>query len=730
MVPHTRSYDAFGRYSLARRRAPIQPPCEVDPVGSPTCRAERVPKIPCLTQHINTSGAAAHWDAMDTAVGAVPRTPPRDALLTDADASPLPTPPRLSHVYAAGQDEPNTPTARPLRTDAESREHSTPHTSTTARTLRSSATAHTGPRGVGTGLRKLRSAVRTGSVHVPARRVLRYQDEEEAEDDENQPGHAAAARQDHSPPLPPAPPASAAGAARPDEVPAAREEGALRVPGRRDLDANPRSVSSPCVSSSIAAKSDVRAPAGAVRSSSTQLRSPPRERAPLAEIANVPSAAVPAPAAPIKPARDAERSAPSPEPVDFLHQMLVEAERQGRAQYTPPKRAGQKPMAKETTFRGCRFLKVQRAGEGGFSTVWQVRGPTAIPAAEQGGEVVRMEEVDESRQGYFAMKQVSLRRLEPESRDELIQEAQLLEQLAQQPGHERYILRYFGHRLNKDTLKIVRGERALTQLLELGEMDFSSVLKAHGPLTHAQICVYWRQMLEAVHFVHEKGNLVHTDLKPANFLLVRERLKLIDFGIAQKIPLGTIHISRDAIVGTPNYMAPEAIKIAKAHGRRVYKAGKASDVWSLGCILYQMVYGRPPFDRVAADRKLETIMDRGHVIAFPPHRVLDDPASERVDPCLLATLQATLRYDAAARATIPELLRDPLLHGGRGAPLGVDDDATVTISRRTLRELVVRLHAQSMQGELTAANAAERAERLFERLAAAAAPSAPPAPTT
>ena len=334
-----------------------------------------------------------------------------------------------------------------------------------------------------------------------------------------------------------------------------------------------------------------------------------------------------------------------------------------------------------TQFRGCRFLKVQRAGEGGFSTVWQVRGPTAIPAAEQGGEVVRMEEVDESRQGYFAMKQVSLRRLEPESRDELIQEAQLLEQLAQQPGHERYILRYFGHRLNKDTLKIVRGERALTQLLELGEMDFSSVLKAHGPLTHAQICVYWRQMLEAVHFVHEKGNLVHTDLKPANFLLVRERLKLIDFGIAQKIPLGTIHISRDAIVGTPNYMAPEAIKIAKAHGRRVYKAGKASDVWSLGCILYQMVYGRPPFDRVAADRKLETIMDRGHVIAFPPHRVLDDPASERVDPCLLATLQATLRYDAAARATIPELLRDPLLHGGRGAPLGVDDDATVTISR-------------------------------------------------
>ncbi|WFC96575.1 dual-specificity kinase [Malassezia brasiliensis] len=638
---------------------------------------------------------------MDIAVGAVPTTPPRDALLADADASPLPTPPRLSHVYAAGQDEPTTPTARPLRTDVESREHNTPHTSTAARTLRSSATAHTGPRSVGTGLRKLRSAVRTGSVHVPARRVLRYQDEEEAEDEENQPPSTATAQQSHSP-APPPPTAPAADAGRPYEPLPPREESALRPPVRRGVDAHPRSVSSPCVSSSVATKGDVHARSEAEQAPSAPLRSSPRERTPLAERANVPSAAAEARVPPAKSAHDAERSVPSPEPVDFLHQMLIEAERQGRAQYTPPQRAGQKPMAKETT--------------GGFSTVWQVRGPTAIPAAEQGGEVVRMEEVEESRQGYFAMKQVSLRRLEPESRDELIQEAQLLEQLAQQPGHEHYILRYFGHRLNKDTLKI---------LLELGEMDFSSVLKAHGPLTHTQICTYWRQMLEAVHFVHEKGNLVHTDLKPANFLLVRERLKLIDFGIAQKIPLGTIHISRDAIVGTPNYMAPEAIKIAKAHGRRVYKAGKASDVWSLGCILYQMVYGRPPFDRVAADRKLETIMDRGHVIAFPPHRVLDDPASERVDPCLLATLQATLRYDAEARATIPALLRDPLLHGGRGAPRGVDDDATVTISRRTLRELVVRLHAQSVQGELTDANAAERAERLFQRLAAAAGPAAP-----
>ena len=155
-------------------------------------------------------------------------------------------------------------------------------------------------------------------------------------------------------------------------------------------------------------------------------------------------------------------AAPAPEDearaFDYLQLMWEEAERQHQAGFVPSNPHHQKSMAKETTFRGCRFIKVRRAGEGGFSTVWQVHGPVAIPAAMPDAEpdAVRMESVDERQQGYFAMKQVSLRRLEPESRDELVQEAQLLEQLAQKPGHEQYILRYFGHRLNRDTLKIVR----------------------------------------------------------------------------------------------------------------------------------------------------------------------------------------------------------------------------------------------------------------------------------
>lgn len=65
-------------------------------------------------------------------------------------------------------------------------------------------------------------------------------------------------------------------------------------------------------------------------------------------------------------------------------------------------------------------------------------------------------------------------------------------------------------------------------------------------------------MLQAVHAIHEE-RIIHSDLKPANFLFVRGALKLIDFGIAKTIQNDTTNIHRDQQVGTINYMSPEAI---------------------------------------------------------------------------------------------------------------------------------------------------------------------------
>jgi serine/threonine protein kinase len=79
------------------------------------------------------------------------------------------------------------------------------------------------------------------------------------------------------------------------------------------------------------------------------------------------------------------------------------------------------------------------------------------------------------------------------------------------------------------------------------------------------------QMLQAVMAVHEQ-NVVHTDLKPANFVLVKGRLKIIDFGIAKAIANDTVNIHRDQQVGTVNYMSPEAIQ--KENGQNKLKVSQ------------------------------------------------------------------------------------------------------------------------------------------------------------
>lgn len=135
-------------------------------------------------------------------------------------------------------------------------------------------------------------------------------------------------------------------------------------------------------------------------------------------------------------------------------------------------------------------------------------------------------------------------------------------------------------------------------------------------------------------------------------MLVRGELKLIDFGIAKAIQNDTTNIVRDSLGGTLNYMAPEAClqNQTDEEGLEI-KQGRASDIWSLGCILYQMVYGHTPFAELGFYSKIQAITNPHHKIHYP-----DVP-----NPWLLDIMKRCLTWDRRKRLRIPELLEHPFL---------------------------------------------------------------------
>jgi len=98
-----------------------------------------------------------------------------------------------------------------------------------------------------------------------------------------------------------------------------------------------------------------------------------------------------------------------------------------------------------------------------------------------------------------------------------------------------------------------------------------------------------RDLLDALAHAHGQG-IVHRDVKPDNIILTREGAILLDFGIARAIEVsGTSRLTRSGItVGTSSYMSPEQVTALRALDHR-------SDLYSLGCVLFEAVAGRPPY---------------------------------------------------------------------------------------------------------------------------------------
>ena len=130
-------------------------------------------------------------------------------------------------------------------------------------------------------------------------------------------------------------------------------------------------------------------------------------------------------------------------------------------------------------------------------------------------------------------------------------------------------------------------------ILELCDCELWEKMKHCGCLSRDEEAWYAPQMVEALAAVHSAG-IVHRDVKCENYLVTLEhRLKLIDFGTARdtahpEVPTMMVGPQYEHHVGTPNFMSPEAID-GKVNDRK-------SDLWSLGCALYQLMLGVAPFN--------------------------------------------------------------------------------------------------------------------------------------
>ncbi len=140
-----------------------------------------------------------------------------------------------------------------------------------------------------------------------------------------------------------------------------------------------------------------------------------------------------------------------------------------------------------------------------------------------------------------------------------------------------------------------------------------------------------RQIAEAVSAAHEKG-VVHRDLKPGNIKLTSEgRIKVLDFGLAKSSAGDGTDIEITStepghIIGTPAYMSPE-----QARGK---PTDKRSDIWSFGCIMYQMLTGQLPFEGETATDTLARIIERQ-----PDWDLLPNETPENIRVLLLRCLE-------------------------------------------------------------------------------------------
>ncbi|KAL9244242.1 hypothetical protein vseg_018039 [Gypsophila vaccaria] len=234
---------------------------------------------------------------------------------------------------------------------------------------------------------------------------------------------------------------------------------------------------------------------------------------------------------------------------------------------------------------------------------------------------------------FVAIKQVSLKNITQDNLKIIMQEIDLLKIL-----NHKNIVKYLGSLTTKSHLHII------LEYVENGAL--ADIIKPNnfGPFPEHLVALYIAQVLEGLVYLHEQG-VIHRDIKGANILTTKEGLvKLADFGVATK--LTEADGDTLSVVGTPYWMAPEVIKL--------YGVCAASDIWSVGCTVIELLTSEPPYHDLQCMAALYHIVQDEH-----------PPFPEGLSADISDFLRQCFKKDARQRPDAKMLLSHPWIQNYR-----------------------------------------------------------------
>ncbi len=208
-----------------------------------------------------------------------------------------------------------------------------------------------------------------------------------------------------------------------------------------------------------------------------------------------------------------------------------------------------------------------------------------------------------------------------------------------------------------------------------------------GPLPPRRAAAYGQTIAEAVHCAHQRG-ILHRDLKPSNVLIDHfDQPRVTDFGLAKRLTGDSDLTVSGQVLGSPNFMSPELVL-----GRH-REVGPASDVYSLGALLYHLLTGRPPFQAATLTEVLRQVATTEPA----PPRLLNASIPRDLETICLKCLEKDIpRRYPTAQALADELGRflrgEPIL----ARPVGLAGKAVKWCQRNPLLAGAVGLAAVSL----------------------------------